>query len=91
MLDKKLDKTGTILMHKGEISIDGFDADGCMCREVAILAMLWGIGEMQRELTEMIFDPEGGNVGVDLPPSVHIALGLPDPLDFWPKPTTKSE
>ena len=46
MLDTKLDKSGTILMHSGKIHIDGFESDNCMCREVAIRAMLWAIGDL---------------------------------------------
>jgi hypothetical protein len=53
-----------------------------MCREVAAHALLWAIGEMQRELTELIAHPGGtGNTGIDLPPEVHSALGLRDPFD----------
>jgi hypothetical protein len=82
MLNTTLYKTGTILMHGGRIHIAGFGADNCMCREVAAHALLWAIGEMQRELYELIARPGGtGNTGVDLPPEVHSALGLPDPFE----------
>lgn len=82
LLDTKLRKTGTILMHNGRIHIGGFSANGCMCREVAAHALLWAIGEMQRELAELIARPGGsGNTSIDLPQKVHEALGLPHPLD----------
>ena len=79
MLNTKLRKTGAILMHDGRIHIGGFYANDCMCREVAAHALLWAIGEMQRELAELIARPGGsGNTSIDLPPEVHKALGLPE-------------
>lgn len=82
MLDTKLIKTGTILMHEGLIHIAGFDAEDCMCRELAAHALLWAIGEMQRELSELIARPGGtGNTVMDLPAEVSSALGLTDPWD----------
>lgn len=81
MLDTKLNKAGTVLMHDDRIYVEGFDADGCMCREVAIHAVTWAIGELQRELVALIEKPGGGKSAMDLPPAVHEALGLPDPLD----------
>lgn len=84
MLDTKLDMVGTILMHDGHIHIDGFGADECGCREVAIHAMLWAIGELQREIAADIAKPGGsGKVGIGLPPQVRKALGLLDP---WAMP-----
>ncbi len=81
MLDTKLIKPGTILMHHGKIHIEGFEAENCMCREVAAHALLWGIGEMQRELTALINQPGGsGNTCLDLPKKVREALGLTEGL-----------
>jgi len=81
MLDKRLNKIGTILMHKQQIHIDGFDADDVSCREIAILAMIWAIGELQREVVADIAAPGGtGNVIVDLPKGLYEALGIPDPF-----------
>lgn len=78
MLDTKLRKTGTILMHKGRIYTAGFSAEGCMCREVAAHALLWAIGEMQRELAALIEKPGGtGNCSADMPSeAVEKALGI---------------
>lgn len=77
MLDTRLKKTGSILMHDGKISLEGFEADGCMCREVAIHALLWAIGELQRELAEEIHQPGGsGNVSIDFGPKLCKALGI---------------
>ncbi len=68
-------------MHDGKIQIQGFDADGCMCREVQIHAMLWAIGELQREIQATIEIAGGsGNASMDLPVEVNEALRLPDPL-----------
>lgn len=81
MLDTKLEKTGTLLIHDGQVFIEGFDADDCMCREVAIHAMLWAIGKLQEEVRLTIHDPELGNACMDLPAGVGEALGLPDPWE----------
>lgn len=78
MLDTKLVKTGTLLMYKGRIYTSGFRAPDCMCREVAVHALLWAIGEMQRELVALIEKPGGtGNVAADMPSAaVESALGI---------------
>lgn len=82
MLDKRLSRVGTVLMYGGEIHVEGFEAEGAMCREVLALALLWAIGEMQRDLVELIAVPGGSHrVGVDLPPDVSSALGLPSPFE----------
>lgn len=66
MLELKLTKTGKLTMENGHIHIEGFEADGAMCREVAALSLLWAIGIMQNELTELIARPGGtGNTSVD--------------------------
>ena len=81
MLDTKLKKTGTILMHDGHIYFTGFNADDCMCREVGAHALIWAIGEMQRELAELIHRPGGtGKTGADLPFEVEQALSIPSPF-----------
>ena len=82
MLDTKLTKTGTILMHEGRIYTAGFSAPDCMCREVAAHALLWAIGEMQRELTALIEKPGGmGNVCASMPSAaIEAELGI-DP--WW--------
>lgn len=79
MLDTELNKPGTLLMHEGKIYVENFDADNCMCREVVAHALLWAIGEMQKELTELIKRPGGSGLCVaDLPEEVRKALGMPD-------------
>lgn len=77
--DSRLTKTGTILMHHGQIHVAGFEGENCGCREIAFHALLWGIGELQRELRDLVHKPGGsGNVGIDLPLAVEDALGLKD-------------
>ncbi|MCU7839716.1 MAG: hypothetical protein KZQ89_17765 [Candidatus Thiodiazotropha sp. (ex Lucinoma kastoroae)] len=67
-------------MHDGEIQIEGFEDDNCMCREVAIHAMLCAIGELQREIAEDIARPGGsGNVSMDFSSDLRQALGMPEP------------
>ena len=58
----KLTKTGKITITADEILIEGFEGDGCTCRDVAALAAAWGIGELQRELVETMKAPGGGKV-----------------------------
>jgi len=62
MLDLKLYKTGTIKIEHGKIEIEDFGAKDAMCREVAALAMLWAIGELQKELTAVINQPGGTGI-----------------------------
>lgn len=60
MLDKKLSKIGRITIEPdGEILCDGFEADDCMCREVAILAMIHGARVLLRESVACIEIPGG--------------------------------
>jgi hypothetical protein len=60
MLDKRLTKFGSVTIdgHKS-ILVEGFDGNDCMCREVAALALVWAIGELQRELNCLIAVPGG--------------------------------
>ena len=75
MLDLKLKQTGMLLMHNGRIYLDGFEADSAMCREVAALAILWAIGELQAELTALIHQPGGtGKSCIGLPRRLEEAL-----------------
>lgn len=65
MLDKRLNDMGRIEISESEILISGFDANDCMCREVAILACLWAIGELQREVESLIRGPGGIKSAMD--------------------------
>lgn len=82
MLDTKLIKIGSILMHEGKIQIQGFEGDDLGCREVCIHAMLWAIGELQREIMADIEKPGGsGNVSLDFNEGICNVLGI-DPWDY---------
>ena len=66
MLDKRLKRRGNVAVDDSGVLIKGFEADDCMCREVAILAILWAISRLQYELAELIDRPGGtGNTCVD--------------------------
>lgn len=39
-----------------------FHCENATCRETAALAMVWAIGELQRNLRELMEKPGGGNV-----------------------------
>ncbi|MCP8349343.1 hypothetical protein DN387_13955 [Pseudomonas sp. FBF18] len=61
----KIRKTGRVTITKDGISVEGFDVKGAMCRDVAVVAAAWAIGELQREMLKTIQKPGGGNIGVD--------------------------
>ncbi|AAN69497.1 conserved protein of unknown function [Pseudomonas putida KT2440] len=50
---------------KEGISVEGFDVKGAMCRDVAVVAAAWAIGELQREMLKTIQKPGGGKISVD--------------------------
>ena len=70
MLDAKearLTETGTVTVSSEgalRVIVEGFEGDGCSCRDVAALAMVWAIGELQRELMATLQKPGGGSCGV---------------------------
>jgi len=69
-LDEKvstLTKYGTVEVQLGgEILVKGFEAENCTCRDVAVLAMTYAIGQLQQKLNEHIQRPGGrGGVTVD--------------------------
>ena len=63
MLDKELTKIGRITITENEIELDGFEADG-MCREVAILACLWGSEQLLTDARKTIAAPGSGKSGI---------------------------
>lgn len=62
---KRITKTGTVTVTKSGISVDGFDGSNMSCREMAIIACAWAIGELQREMLRTIEQPGGGHISVD--------------------------
>lgn len=67
MLDEMhITKNGSIEITNKGIFIKDFDGECESCRELAVLALLYGIGELQRELTELLKVPSGsGKVVLD--------------------------
>jgi hypothetical protein len=66
----RLIKVGTVTIHpkaEGGVQIvaEGFEGTNCSCRDVAVLACMWAIGELQREVMRDIEAPGGGAIGVD--------------------------
>lgn len=64
-LEKRLLKLGRVTITSSGISVEGFRAKGASCRDVAILAAAWAIGELVREMNATIEKPGGGKIGVD--------------------------
>jgi hypothetical protein len=62
--ESSLTRTGEVhMLESGEIYLTGFDGEGCTCRDVATLALVWAIGKLQEELRQQIERPGGsGNV-----------------------------
>ncbi len=67
--ESKLTGYGSVTVRIDEngprIYVRGFDGEGCTCRDVAVQAGLWAIGELQREVLSTIERPGGGSIGVD--------------------------
>lgn len=55
---------GTVIVDPTGITVVGFEGKNTMCREVAIMAAAWAIGELQREMLKTIERPGGGNIGI---------------------------
>jgi len=63
--EMKITNTGSVTITKDGISVEGFNVKGAMCRDVAVMAAAWAIGELQREMLKTIAKPGGGKIGVD--------------------------
>jgi hypothetical protein len=50
--------------REAHIEVSGFEGRNCSCRDIAVLACLWAIGELQREILRTIEQPGGGNISV---------------------------
>lgn len=60
-----IEKFGTVKVMPGHIEVVGFDGRNCSCRDVAMQACLWAIGELQREVLRSIEQPGGGSICID--------------------------
>lgn len=66
----KIKKRGTVTIppnHAGPILVEGFEFDGVKsCREGAVLALVYAIGELQFALAKHLQEPGGdGTVAMD--------------------------
>jgi hypothetical protein len=68
-----LDAQITRLTQFGRITIDaeqgilieGFEGENATCRDAAVLAMLWGIAELQRDIYATIQSPGEGDAVIN--------------------------
>lgn len=60
----RLTQLGVMSIREGRIIIDGFSADDATCRDVAALALVWAIGQLQAELMLTLEAPGRGNACV---------------------------
>jgi hypothetical protein len=61
----RLTKRGKVtIFANGDIEIEGFHGKNCSCRDVAVLAMLWAIGVLQKDVTADIQKPGGGRCAI---------------------------
>lgn len=60
----KLTALGTVTVGPNGIVCEGFDAANATCRDVAIMAAAWAIGELQREMLKTIERPGGGKIAI---------------------------
>ena len=61
----RLIKTGTVHIGPDLICIEGFEGEGTSCRELAVLATVWAIGQLQLDLQAQLQEPGGGRSAVD--------------------------
>lgn len=61
----QIDKTGKVTITVDGITVEGFEFFRASCRDGAIMACAWAIGELQREMLKCIQSPGGGNVAVE--------------------------
>lgn len=60
-----LTAVGTLTVHPdGSITAEGFSGKNASCRDVAVLAVAWAIGELQRELVKAIEQPGNNRIGI---------------------------
>lgn len=63
----EIESFGTITIGKGAVMVNGFKFSNASCREGAILACAWAIGELQREMMKTIERPGGGFIIIGNP------------------------
>jgi hypothetical protein len=58
---------GQVIVQKEMIVVTGFSTENASCRDLAIMASAWAIGELQREMLKTIERPGGGRIGIGEP------------------------
>lgn len=54
----RLTKIGTLTISPNQMIADGFSGNNeCSCRDVAVLVLVWAIGELQEELAKTLRSP----------------------------------
>ena len=62
----RITKTGIVEVTTDRgININGFEAEGCTCRDVAALAMTWAIQQLSDELQKVLERPGQSTAVVD--------------------------
>jgi hypothetical protein len=62
---KQINRHGTVTITQDGISVEGFEFFNSTCRDGAILAAAWAIGELQREMFRAIQRPGDSHIYVD--------------------------
>lgn len=68
--EMKLTRPGRITIYPQpgptgvQIIADGFDGEGCSCRDLAVMAQIWAIGVLQESLLEDVMKPGGGRAAI---------------------------
>ena len=65
--EAQLTKLGKVTITKEGVYIEGFNTSGTQsCRETAILAAAWALGQLQAEMLATMLKPGGtGRMGID--------------------------
>lgn len=58
----RLTKVGRIVIEDGQVLVEGFDGEGCSCRDVAVLACMHGMEVLAQEARKCIEQPGGGQI-----------------------------
>lgn len=80
MLDRHIVKEGLLVFENGKILVDGWEAnDGCMCREIGILACLYVAQKLMEDAAADIKEAGLGKTAIGAPDyhpsSYHNPLG----------------
>lgn len=60
----RLTKIGRVVIEDGHVLVEGFEGDGCSCRDVAVLACMHGLQVLAQEASKSIQQPGGGQIAL---------------------------